>query len=547
VATENELCRATALVWRVGLGARGFMLRTQSGPLRRVWAFWYECLLRSIAAWLRRGVDAAVYVSGTFGHDDPVFGVSDVDLVVVAPDDRSEPGRNRRRMQQCWQKLCARIPPVSWVISGITWYEENELLRAVSSTYLTYGLGSDRAAAPAAFFGPGRPAEPFLLLRPGLWPTREWRLVAGADRRPTIDPEGSPERQWPAAWLDLQFWWRYAFDACLDPEAPQVPFLCVKLVAEPARTLLWVQHGERVFSRKAVLERAIDAFPEEAPAFRSALELLGRLHRSPSVVLDEYLPSLVRLSSRLGRTIEASVASAETTNVTLVGGAEDIVPPEPLVQPLVDWRALARPFPGDEALTLLEGDAGSAAELSAALCAYRPVIYPVLRAPSLLIMAAPPRARRELRGVQFAASDPVSFAVVEGRRVASFVDVPGWSARDTARRAVAEHRAWLDFGLGADNGSRHDPAKTLAMLLSAIRVALFHDSLRNGEPELALTLAAAAKAVANRGGRDAQVAGDAYASYRDALLTGRTPRTRVVEALEIMVRRLPAYTGQAVP
>jgi hypothetical protein len=103
--------------------------------------------------------------------------------------------------------------------------------------------------------------------------------------------------------------------------------------------------------------------------------------------------------------------------------------------------------------------------------------------------------------VQCAATDPVSFALAGARSQARFPRLAGWSARDWARRAVAEHRVWLsapDARLNGHTwiapppppgGSGH---ATRNRLLSAARAGLFLESVERGEPELLLALDAAA-------------------------------------------------------
>src|SRR5205814_3110784 len=108
--------------------------------------------------------------------------------------------------------------------------------------------------------------------------------------------------------------------------------------------------------------------------------------------------------------------------------------------------------------------------------------------------------RVKLRGIQCPPSDPVSFALVEGKRLALYPNVPGWSAHDCASRAVAEHYAWLAGGrrdgnvrgwVAAQTPAEPAPAVTLGRLFTAARAGLFLESLSE-KPELALTVPAVA-------------------------------------------------------
>jgi hypothetical protein len=124
----------------------------------------------------------------------------------------------------------------------------------------------------------------------------------------------------------------------------------------------------------------------------------------------------------------------------------------------------------------------------------------------------------------------VSFAVLEGRSSCRFPNLPGWSAADTASRAVAEHRAWLAHTTG------ELPLRRLAMLLGAARAAAFFESLQRGDPELPLTAGAAGRKL---GG----AAEDAWASCRACRLEGARPDPSALAALEKLVRSLPSYRG----
>lgn len=514
------------------------MERTGRGPVRPLWSLAYELCLRCVAALLRRDCNASVYVTGTFAQDEPVFGVSDLDLVVVAPATEVSPEHARVRLHERWLALCRRAPLLSFAVTEVSAYHETGFHAAASSSCLTCGLENDSPAAVTSFFGPDRLTdEAGLQVRPGLWPTRAWRLVAGKDVRPA--PVDDPESPRLLAWLELQFWWRFAFDLC-EPETHhlhsfQIPFLCVKLVAEPVRILLWFLHGEQELERKVVLKRGLELFPDEQPAIRGALELLANLHRAPSVELADFLPTLVRLSSRLAEAIAVDLDGRDTTDVALLGETG------PRFQPLADWLARVRPWPQEEAFAALDGDPSDGRRLAAAVRNYRPGMYEALRSDRLMVFPAM-APRRLLRSIQCVHSDPVSFALADGLNAAPFPDVRGWSARDCARRAVAEHRGWLgsqrEGFAGADRGQSVD---ALGMLLSAGRAASFLESVERGDPQLAVTFAAASELLAGSAPGASAVAAEGYGEYRMATLEGRTPSNRTLTGLFELVSNLPAY------
>ncbi len=547
--TDGDQFRA---LWSVGLAIRGFMLRTGQGPLRPVWSLAYWLLLRGVAAWLRRRTAAAVYVGGTFGAGEPVYGISDVDMIAVVPADAGQPGQAHARVRERWHDLCRRLGPVSWVVSEVYVYEDAELKDATASTCLTYGLNGG-SAAPAVFFGRRRPGdEGVLLVRPGLWATRDWRLVAGSDLRPAgvVDPA----HRRLAAWLELQFWWRLAIATCCEPVEPHAAYLCVKLAAEPARILLWLEHGEQVLPRRAVLERAAELYPEEEHGLRRALELQGQLNRSPEAPLEEFLPLFVRLSTRVAEVVAGQICTAGATDVRLVGDRQAVpvlpgaslesIPPGSRPLPLLDWRARVRPRLGDEAFVLLGSSPSSPDLLAGAAREFAPGVYAALEGEGLLVLPAASGGASEMRSVQCAATDPVSFALVEGRDVATFPDVPGLSSLDSARRAIAEHRAWLeanDAELRA--GTTGSDVTRLVMLLSAARATCFAESLREGDPELALTLEAAAELLSARDPGAAVAVEEGFAAYRDARIEGRAVAKRTVAALYDVVRRSSIVAG----
>ena len=115
-----------------------------------------------------------------------------------------------------------------------------------------------------------------------------------------------------------------------------------------------------------------------------------------------------------------------------------------------------------------------------------------------------------LRTLKCRVSDPILFALVEGKRVAAFPRVSGFSAEHLARRAVAEHAARLRAG--ADH--------SLETLWRAARAALFLESIEDGDPELAITASETARRL-----------GAAPDSARDAL------RRHVLD--------LPAYASRS--
>ena len=120
-------------------------------------------------------------------------------------------------------------------------------------------------------------------------------------------------------------------------------------------------------------------------------------------------------------------------------------------------------------------------------------MLPAVEPPGLRVPFA--RFRAVMRSLKCAATDPAPFALLDGRSDAAFPDLDGFSARSTARRAVAERRAWRAQGEDGVNG-----------LLSAARAGLFSASLEAGRPELLLDAEAVLAQLNLEGGDSAGLA-----------------------------------------
>ena len=523
------------------------MLRTAPTPLGRLWALVYRLIARAWLAYLAWGeTGAAAYERAGLGRDDLLPGLSDVDVALVLREDPEGAGIAGERATDRWQRLRGRFPSADLLLDYPRIYEEPELTEAMGATALTYGLGgagSGDTGRPMGYLaGAGVRADVVRILeRPGLYgSTADWRLLKGPDRRPP-EPSRDSQQQRIAGWLELAYCWRWAFLLCTVPTGPRSATLCVRTAAEPARIWLWLEHGERASSRTDALERARRHLPGETE-LDDALALHASLLKAPEPPEDRMLPALVGFSTRIAALIETQLESEGATQVRLAGArpAELIVSggADPRALPLCDWRALVWPGMADESFLLSAAGPGDPRAIEAA--AAREGSRAALEADGILVWPSDEGFRARMRAVHCRATDPVSFALAAGADTANFPNVSGWSAEDVARRSVAEHRAWLL----QDPGSRGAPegqAGALSRLFTAARAALFLESIRDGDPELPVTVAATAQGLSARSPAAAGVVEEALGSYRGWAAGGERPPSRTVGAMSALVSGLPPY------
>lgn len=464
--------------------AQRLAVRSGRGPLGRVWPHAYTAVERRIAARLLRGAPGSAYVRGGTGRDQPLWGISDIDLFLVVPG-HPERGRARAEILERWSRLRRRVPGIEAIVSvGV--YEEEDLAEAVRGTYLTHGLDQpdDAPLADRALYYEGRPGsdDAWLRARPGLFGAlRDWRLVSGPEARPPV-PEQTDDERLVAAWGDLQHWWLFAFARCVDPGHFTTPYLAAKLIVEPLRILLWLEHREAFWRRPEVISAALQRYPDE----REALELARGLIADPLLprgsraelvgreTLDRVFPHFVRLSGEVAQCVER-LAGADRDEVELLGAAA--APAEGL--PLCDWRGLCVRHAADEPMSMI-GSTPEPGVIAAAIEDFGSGPTPVLGGPRLLVLPAPQGAS-QIRRIAGSLSDPVSSALIAGRTSARYPRVRGFALADVARRAVAERRAQL-----ASSGREPSPQR-VELLLCAARAALLARSVDAATPQLALT------------------------------------------------------------
>jgi predicted nucleotidyltransferase len=489
------------------------VLRTGRGALRPLWALVHQATIRGLAVYLTSGEPgAAAYVAGSFAAREPIYGLSDIDMVIVVPGDAARPGEARRRVLKRLSRLSNAAPRFAETMLDIGVVEDGDLRAVASATPFTYGL--DRAGHPppaeqAVYLGPSR-RYTALSERPRPHrPLADWHRVRGPERRPPVREPDTQHRR-IGAWLELQTWWRYACAACADPGRPRTAHLCVKLVTEPLRTWLWLTRGEQILSRAEVIDRGIVIMPEEREVLLRTQALERSLTHAPEPPLADAMTALVRFSVRIAARLVADAARAGATEVRLVGGHDGGT------MPLLDWRAIVAPVLPDETFAVVGDDPTDPAAVGAAARSASIGVYPVIRRDPLHVMPTTDVHAGLLRALQCPVTDPVSFALAAGRASAIFPNLPGWSVDDVSRRAVAEHRAWLQAQAPPQRSFlRLEGVPTeiikVARLLTAARAALFSESVAAGDPELPLTVDAVIERLADLGAGDA--AREAYGAY----------------------------------
>jgi hypothetical protein len=294
--------------------------------------------------------------------------------------------------------------------------------------------------------------------------------------------------------------------------------------------------------------------PEEAASIEGALALHADLHRSPPADLGDTLPFCVRTSARIAARTSADAFAGGATEVRLTGadpprlalradhrdGLRRLTGTDPSLLPLADWRSRTWPQYPDDAFAVTDVDPADPRAVSAAVAAGGDLgPFASLWHEDLMVLAGP----GIMRAVQCEATDPVSFALARGDRTARFPEAPGLSAADTAERALLEHRAWLGAWreqgepplaawMAAQDRTTTPELQTLGWLFSAARAALFSASVQAGEPELCLTMAAAAEAVG---------ADEEWAAYADCRRQHLDPPQAVVMSMRESVLSMPAY------
>jgi hypothetical protein len=311
--------------------------------------------------------------------------------------------------------------------------------------------------------------------------------------------------------------------------------------------------------------RGLGELPDEREILQLGLDLIKALPHSPSPPLSEVIAALLRHTERLAQHMTAAAEEAGHVDVRLTGAEELVVASDVRdrmdaflarglsaeLLPLADWRACAVPGVPDETFMLIQADAVDPAFLAATANADGGDAIPAFRYHSMMILPTTSPERGMLRAVQCQPTDPVSAALADGHAVARFPELAGWSALDSAMRAVAEHRGWLEADgvvypphgwVGVQSGCGEPTVRTLGLLFTAARAALFLESIVEGDPELAVTVAGVAERLVARDSSCRDAVETALHDFR-ASRADECEDIRPVAPLLEVVRSLPAYAG----
>lgn len=523
-----------------------FVLRTQGSGLRQIWKALYAGIAHGIALWMGRE-GATIFLAGSLARGEPIYGLSDIDLVAVAPDQTA-----RERLVRSAEQMYRAVPMLRRLAAHVWLYDRMELEAVASSPFPTYGLDGGLAA----FNGREAIPDPMgLLERPGLrGPAGEWRRLRG--RGAPLRPARDRQDERLAAWLELQYRWKWAYLMDLDGPSPAVAARTASLVADTARIWLWLVAEEDVPGRRAPLRRASQLLESERETLGLALWILERISESLRPPITELWRCFVGLTRQVAEHMQDELAAVSSTDVELddspVRGGLPLRDWRGMVLPPVDWSNPELPVAPVECFTIESGDPADPGAVARTARANRDRVWrslrsgPLLARPNLVVWG-----EGRLRGLETPASDPVSFALLEGRGSARFPDVGGWSALDRALRAVAEHRAWLHQEV--DHQARRPPwvgvrplanwntPASLSLLLSAARAALFLASVEDGRPRLTLTDEATVHVLVERDPAVAEAAAGALATLRACEREPCRPDRVGLMRLRATVIRLRAY------
>ena len=191
-------------------GAARWCSPPRDTPLRQLWALVYRAVAHAVGMVLTRGEPgAAVYTRASFGGSEFLPGLSDVDLAIVLATD-AQADRARGRWKRHERARCRRRAgrPAAHLrgggAAGAGRHVGPDLRRGgVRRAAGRRATPCGRCSGPSSTAGRSTPGGGCAV-----------RIAARPAR-----PSGVQERR-IAAWLELVYWWRFAFPACAGAARP---------------------------------------------------------------------------------------------------------------------------------------------------------------------------------------------------------------------------------------------------------------------------------------------------------------------------------------
>ena len=346
--------------------------------------------MRGYGRWLAGGVrETTVYARGSLAARQPVPGLSDLDLVVVVPDERARSEMDARHADLERARPVARPGGVR-AAARLRGGRDPARRRPDDADLRPRALRAGRAAR---HLPPPRAARPRRRVRRLAPPARPRAPRARARPRRAHAPPPRVARDRVPLALDL---------ACRG--------------RRPAAGARAGRDGARPWSRASARggARAAATGARRARPRRDALALARAILRAPCRIepdgIARLLPGAVAIADQLAAAMAAQIAEAGTTEVRLVGAPATAAAPARRLargRPPAAARRHVRPLRGRRGRRARPGR-GAARERADGP-------YAALRHGRLLLLAPDGFVRSGLRALQCELADPVSFALLDGR------------------------------------------------------------------------------------------------------------------------------------
>ena len=528
------------------------MLRTARSPLKPLWAGLYALTVARAVALIvapRRTRDETSTSRGSLASGEPLYGLSDIDLVAVTADES--------RIPTCKAKVRSAVPCAA--AAARAGYALLDLRRAgprpvLAGAYLVNGLGDGRAV----FLGPDAVGdEGGLLERPGLHGPAEWRRLRGRSvlaQLPLPRVASTPVGSSSSTGGDMRFGLVARERVC------SAPALARRARCRGGTHLALA--GPRGAPRRQAGALNAGAAPHACGGGGPALRAREHqaMHRSPPVAVERLLACFVSTPWRR-RLVDGRRPGAGATRGAARSGPRSAPPPAGDVA-LLDWTRSRIAGDGCRA----GGRAWSRNGLSR---------WTTIQAdPAALMAAAAARQDRPACprcGMGRCSSSRPSKSggtgaygwcsadrrILSPRRCSTAGPTPTFPSFPAGRLATGRDGPWPSTAPGCLAGESHGPGPqrvdgaqgrhsvstapaTLGLLLSAARSALFLESVEQGSPTLPLRFGDI-PACPRRAGPRARAMPPRHVRRWTRSRTSSPPSPKLVARLRQEIESLPAY------